>query len=195
MSRASNNTKNKITLPLPFLLESNTNPSFSFVMRQNKMNESFENLNLSNPIDSHDRNPQSTTNLNSHQLTTSIKAKRQSHTLLFLIFTCPWLWHHVSPAIPILFAYLFCLTFTSMLKTSWTDPGILPRNLDIKSTQNVNQYGYRYSFMSDDDGLFPLPKEITIKNAPIQLKYCETCCIYRPPRASHCRQCDNCVGR
>lgn len=25
---------------------------------------------------------------------------------------------------PILFAYIFCITFASMLKTSWTDPGV-----------------------------------------------------------------------
>jgi hypothetical protein len=39
------------------------------------------------------------------------------------------------------------------------------------------------------------PKDILIKNTSYSLKYCETCKIYRPPRASHCRQCDNCVGK
>lgn len=38
-----------------------------------------------------------------------------------------------------------------------------------------------------------MPKQVQIKDSTWTLKYCETCRIYRPPRASHCRQCDNCV--
>ncbi|KAI8647925.1 DHHC palmitoyltransferase-domain-containing protein [Parasitella parasitica] len=115
-------------------------------------------------------------------------------SVLFLIFTCPWLWHHISPAVPIIFAYIFCIAFVSMLKTSWTDPGILPRNLDLRSIdahKKSDRFGHRYSSMSDTS--FPPPKEVLIKGVPVRLKYCETCCIYRPPRASHCKQCDNCV--
>ncbi|KAI9481234.1 MAG: hypothetical protein EXX96DRAFT_207920 [Benjaminiella poitrasii] len=232
--------KEKVILPLPYLLESSNNSTshpFSFGTTNNEMDESFENLNLSTSVapNRNSRQPVATETINQFLNRSSrevIKAKRQTHTrnyqtykgktiffcggrfltsralwafslsiflliapsVLFLIFTCPWLWHHVSPAVPILFAYTFCLTLASMLKTSWTDPGILPRNLDSKGFPNEDQFGYRYSLMSDDSS-FPLPKEIMIKNIPVRLKYCETCCIYRPPRASHCRQCDNCVGR
>ncbi|KAI9879903.1 MAG: Eukaryotic peptide chain release factor GTP-binding subunit [Pleopsidium flavum] len=49
--------------------------------------------------------------------------------VLFFIYSAPWLWHNVSPAIPILFAYIFFICISSFIHASVTDPGILPRNL------------------------------------------------------------------
>ncbi|OCL13736.1 zf-DHHC-domain-containing protein [Glonium stellatum] len=111
---------------------------------------------------------------------------------LFFAFSAPWLWLHVSPAIPILFAYLFLICMSSFFHASVTDPGILPRNLHPFPPLNNNE---------DPLALGPSTTEWTMvvsatsANAAMEVptKYCKSCNIWRPPRAHHCRVCDNCV--
>jgi palmitoyltransferase ZDHHC9/14/18 len=44
--------------------------------------------------------------------------------LLFFIFSASWIWHNISPAIPITFAYLFYICMSSFIHASVTDPGV-----------------------------------------------------------------------
>lgn len=44
--------------------------------------------------------------------------------VLFFVFSAPWLWHNVSPAIPIIFAYLYYLCLSSFVHASLSDPGV-----------------------------------------------------------------------
>lgn len=46
--------------------------------------------------------------------------------VLFFVFSAPWLWHNISPAIPIVFAYIFCICISSFFHASVTDPGVSP---------------------------------------------------------------------
>ncbi|KAF2467239.1 zf-DHHC-domain-containing protein [Lindgomyces ingoldianus] len=111
---------------------------------------------------------------------------------LFFTFSAPWLWLHLSPAIPILFGYLFCVCISSFLHASATDPGILPRNLHPFPPPNPND---------DPLNLGPPTTEWTMvvsatsPNSAMEVptKYCKSCNIWRPPRAHHCRVCDNCI--
>ncbi|KAF9304279.1 Eukaryotic peptide chain release factor GTP-binding subunit [Mortierella antarctica] len=114
-------------------------------------------------------------------------------TGLFHGFTSPYLWHRLSPAAPIVQAYLFVVAFSSMLKTSWTDPGVIPRGIDSDPPLDPPlELDINSASFYPPSGL-PRLKEVQVGIYTVRLKYCDTCKIYRPPRCSHCRQCDNCV--
>ncbi|XP_030638055.1 palmitoyltransferase ZDHHC18a [Chanos chanos] len=111
---------------------------------------------------------------------------------LFFVFDCPFLVAHLTVCIPVIAGVLFVFVVISLLRTSFTDPGILPRALpdeaaDIeKQIDNSGSSTYRPP---------PRTKEILINNQVVKLKYCFTCKMFRPPRTSHCGLCDNCVER
>lgn len=79
-------------------------------------------------------------------------------------------------------AILALLSILSLLKTAFTDPGIIPR----------------CSRSASEDWKFSMPpryQDICIDGRIVRLKFCTTCKIIRPPRSFHCPICDNCVER
>ncbi|KAL9968778.1 hypothetical protein ACROYT_G020902 [Oculina patagonica] len=113
---------------------------------------------------------------------------------LFFAFDCPYLFEKVSPAAPFVAAWLFIFVMATLLRTAFSDPGIVPRASAEEAayiektleTPNQDPQTYRPP---------PRVKEITINGQTVKLKFCFTCKIFRPPRASHCSMCDNCVER
>mmetsp|Transcript_38867 Transcript_38867/g.49622 ORF Transcript_38867/g.49622 Transcript_38867/m.49622 type:complete len:421 (+) Transcript_38867:89-1351(+) len=98
--------------------------------------------------------------------------------LLFLCFTLPQFSKHFSILVSIpLGLFGTCLMLSSLYnlwKTGSSDPGIIPRNHPNIIVQEPEDE-------DNDDG-------------SSGYRYCETCNVYRPPRAKHCHACDNCVA-
>ncbi|KAI9002702.1 DHHC palmitoyltransferase-domain-containing protein [Gaertneriomyces semiglobifer] len=140
---------------------------------------------------------------------------------LFAVMVLPRLWD-LSPAISFVFAWVLAVTLASMVKTSLTDPGFLPRNAEpLKqdsertpigssprpqnpSVSNANPppvtgaLPTSYPFVPAQGSSTRIPQNlenrtIYVRNTPITLKFCITCQLWRTPRTSHCSTCDRCV--
>lgn len=102
---------------------------------------------------------------------------------LWLAGSGQYLWNNVSPAVPVIGGYLTLLCWGLLLMVGFTDPGIIPRG-------NPEE-------CRDSNGDLPARRiDVLCAGAPggtATLILCRTCNIYRPPKASHCRHCDNCV--
>ncbi|XP_061480219.1 palmitoyltransferase ZDHHC14 isoform X4 [Rhineura floridana] len=114
---------------------------------------------------------------------------------LFFAFDCPYLSVQITPAIPAVGAILFFFVMGTLLRTSFSDPGVLPRATPDEAADLEKQIEIANG--SGSGGYRPPPrtKEVLINGQTVKLKYCFTCKIFRPPRASHCSLCDNCVER
>ncbi|KAI0521162.1 palmitoyltransferase ERF2 [Xylaria bambusicola] len=111
---------------------------------------------------------------------------------LFFGGSAPYLWHHLSPAVPIIFAYIFIISLSSFIRASVSDPGILPRNLHQFPPADENEDPLRLAPPTNDWTLIK-SAEPSIAAMEVPTKFCRSCNIWRPPRAHHCRLCDNCV--
>lgn len=79
---------------------------------------------------------------------------------------------------------------------AFRDPGIVKRNandLDPNTGDNSKAEVALEELADEQEA----GQESDRKNIPRILteRYCETCCATRPPLASHCRQCNNCVRK
>ncbi|XP_077476760.1 palmitoyltransferase ZDHHC14 isoform X1 [Stigmatopora argus] len=112
---------------------------------------------------------------------------------LFFTFDCPFLALQLTPIIPVVGGVLFVFVLGTLLRTSFSDPGVLPRAGPDEAADLERQI----DVANGSTGYRPPPrtKEVVINGQTVKLKYCFTCKIFRPPRASHCSLCDNCVER
>ncbi|XP_029589916.1 probable palmitoyltransferase ZDHHC14 isoform X3 [Salmo trutta] len=113
---------------------------------------------------------------------------------LFFAFDCPFLASNLTPAIPVIGGVLFVFVLGMLFRASFSDPGVLPRATPDEAADLERQIDAANG--PSGPGYRPPPRirEVVINGQTVKLKYCFTCKIFRPPRASHCSLCDNCVG-
>lgn len=105
-------------------------------------------------------------------------------TATALAVPLPWLVAN-RPGAGFVLLVILSVSFPALLisgfLTATTDPGIIPRS-DTPPPAIVRA---------------PTRRErlIVVRGRTVLVKYCETCRIWRPPRASHCATCNNCVQR
>lgn len=113
-------------------------------------------------------------------------------SIMFLTFSGPWIWHNISPAIPLTFGYLVYICISSFLHASISDPGILPRNIHPMPPPDENEDPLRLA-PSMSDWIMVKSAQSDTSCMEVPTKYCKTCNIWRPARGHHCRICDNCI--
>lgn len=80
-----------------------------------------------------------------------------------------------------LIVLLFTISTLSGIRAAFMEPGIIPRS------ETTPASAFNYPDITE--------RIIVYEHRPLLVKYCTTCRIWRPPRASHCSICDNCVLR
>ncbi|KAM8882806.1 palmitoyltransferase ZDHHC18-B-like [Synchiropus picturatus] len=116
---------------------------------------------------------------------------------LFFTFDSPFLVKRLTSGIPVIAGVLFVFVVTTLLRTSFSDPGILPRATPDEAADTEEKIDNTDTDVSENGNCRPPPriKEVVINRQVVKLKYCFTCRMFRPPRTSHCSLCDNCVER
>jgi palmitoyltransferase ZDHHC9/14/18 len=84
------------------------------------------------------------------------------------------LWNEINHIILWVSIFFFLSALVSFFQAACTDPGIIPR------------------CRPDEPAEYPI-QPLDVDGKPV--KFCQTCRIYRPRRAKHCRFCDNCVDK
>ncbi|KAI4300952.1 hypothetical protein L6164_034277 [Bauhinia variegata] len=105
---------------------------------------------------------------------------------------------HFSLPVLIGGAVLTVLDFTFLFLTSGRDPGIIPRNSRPPDAEEAfDSYLHSMEWINNRTPHLKIPriKDVMVNGYTVKVKFCDTCLLYRPPRASHCSICNNCVQK
>lgn len=115
-----------------------------------------------------------------------------------LIVCAEYLWHYQSAVLPVAVLVLLVSSSVLVTLTSCTDPGIIPRRtlqlavpgLEAEVAKVTGVPVLRVHPVTKEP-VVDLSREMEAEG----YRWCTTCRVVRPPRTSHCKDCDNCVLR
>lgn len=114
--------------------------------------------------------------------------------IMYFVLCAPALYSDRLWYFPVLTFIVLVLCVIFFLLTSFSDPGIIPRDSMQRLSPGLDHQIYSaIGYEPPDVGEDVAP--LTQEQVALGFRYCRTCQIIRPPRASHCSDCDNCVMR
>ena len=96
-----------------------------------------------------------------------------------------FVWNELSPACAVLVGLLSFTALASLFAAAFTEPGVLPhrRPLGVAPLQTAELALKAVMY-----------REVSVSAASVIVKYCYSCRMWRPPRCSHCKTCNCCIG-
>ena len=93
--------------------------------------------------------------------------------------------------------YWLIQDFIFLFMTSGRDPGIIPRNSRPPEADEFDMNTPSLEWVNNRTPNVKIPriKDVKVNGLTVKVKFCDTCLLYRPPRASHCSICNNCVQK
>lgn len=82
-----------------------------------------------------------------------------------------------------------------LLLSALSDPGVLPRAHLLSAAPTFHPIQPEEGGEGEDPATTLRVRSATVSGQSVRVTWCETCQIWKPPRAHHCRDCDACIAQ